>query len=111
MKRIAAEKTLPFEPLVPNAETVEAMKAARRGGVVTAGKPSDFLAPARDIGRVGHGGDEIGRPLAAAAPVVIVWGMSCVTVVAVAGVVGWLASRLRPNAPPPMSGRTLAVAD
>ena len=28
MTRIAAEKALPFEPLVPNAETIEAMKAA-----------------------------------------------------------------------------------
>ena len=44
LKRVAAEKALPFEPLVPNAETVEAMKAARRGDVVTAGKPSDLLA-------------------------------------------------------------------
>ena len=43
-KRIAAEKALPFEPLVPNSETVEAMKAARRGDVVTAGKPSDLLS-------------------------------------------------------------------
>jgi DNA-damage-inducible protein J len=25
LKRVAAEKALPFEPLVPNAETVEAM--------------------------------------------------------------------------------------
>ena len=40
----AAEKALPFEPLVPNAETVEAMKAARRGDVVTADKPADPLA-------------------------------------------------------------------
>ena len=31
MVRIAAEKRLPFEPLVPNAETVAAMEAARRG--------------------------------------------------------------------------------
>jgi DNA-damage-inducible protein J len=31
MVRIAKDKALPFEPLVPNAETVEAMKAARRG--------------------------------------------------------------------------------
>ncbi len=31
MVRIAHEKSLPFEPLVPNAETIEAMKAARRG--------------------------------------------------------------------------------
>jgi DNA-damage-inducible protein J len=32
--RVAAEKVLPFEPLNPNAETVAAMKAARRGDVV-----------------------------------------------------------------------------
>ena len=44
LKRVAAEKALPFEPLVPNAETVEAMKAARRGDVVTAGKPPRLLA-------------------------------------------------------------------
>jgi DNA-damage-inducible protein J len=41
--RVAAEKALPFEPLVPNAETVEAMKAARRGELVTAGKPEKLL--------------------------------------------------------------------
>lgn len=44
LKRVAAEKALPFEPLVPNAETIEAMKAARRGDLVTAGKPADLLA-------------------------------------------------------------------
>ena len=44
LKRVAAEKALPFEPLVPNAETVEAMKAARRGDLVTAGKPKNLLA-------------------------------------------------------------------
>jgi len=33
MTRIAREKALPFEPLVPNAETIEAMKEARRGGL------------------------------------------------------------------------------
>lgn len=31
MIRIAKEKKLPFEPLVPNEETIEAMRAARRG--------------------------------------------------------------------------------
>jgi len=31
LTRIAKEKALPFEPLVPNAETIEAMKEARRG--------------------------------------------------------------------------------
>lgn len=44
LRRIAVEKALPFEPLVPNAETVEAMKAARRGDVVTVGKPDKLLA-------------------------------------------------------------------
>ena len=43
LKRVAAEKALPFEPLVPNAETVEAMKAARRGDLVTAGAPNNLL--------------------------------------------------------------------
>lgn len=33
LTRIAREKALPFEPLVPNAETIEAMKAARRGNL------------------------------------------------------------------------------
>ncbi len=41
--RVAAEKQLPFEPLVPNAETVEAMKAARRGEMVKVGKPGKLL--------------------------------------------------------------------
>jgi DNA-damage-inducible protein J len=44
LKRVAAEKSLPFEPLVPNVETVEAMKAARLGDLVTAGGPEDLLA-------------------------------------------------------------------
>jgi DNA-damage-inducible protein J len=44
MVRIAKEKALPFEPLVPNAETIEAMKAARRGEVVTAGSPDKLVA-------------------------------------------------------------------
>lgn len=33
LTRIAAEKALPFEPLVPNAQTIEAMMQARRGGL------------------------------------------------------------------------------
>jgi DNA-damage-inducible protein J len=43
MVRIAKDKALPFEPLVPNAETVEAMKAARRGELVTVGSPADLF--------------------------------------------------------------------
>jgi DNA-damage-inducible protein J len=31
MVRIAKERALPFEPLVPNKETIAAMKEARRG--------------------------------------------------------------------------------
>ena len=44
MVRIAAEKRLPFEPLVPNAETIEAMKAARRGDLIQAGSVDDLMA-------------------------------------------------------------------
>jgi len=43
LMRVAAEKRLPFEPPVPNAETVEAMKAARRGELTKAGKPDKLL--------------------------------------------------------------------
>ena len=44
MVRIATEKRLPFEPLVPNAETIEAMRAARRGDVITVGSVEDLMA-------------------------------------------------------------------
>ena len=36
LKRVVAEKALPLEPLIPNAETIEAIKAARRGELTTA---------------------------------------------------------------------------
>jgi len=35
LTRVAREKALPFEPLIPNAETIEAMKEARRGNLPT----------------------------------------------------------------------------
>ena len=41
--RVAAEKTLPFEPLKPNKVTVAAMKSARRGQLARAGKPDKLL--------------------------------------------------------------------
>lgn len=44
MMRIAAEEALPFEPLVPNAETIKAMKAARRGDLVSIGTIDDLMA-------------------------------------------------------------------
>ncbi len=43
MVRIANEKALPFEPLVPNEETIEAMKAARRGELETVGSPEELM--------------------------------------------------------------------
>ena len=42
--RIAKEKALPFEPLVPNDDTIAAMKAARRGELVTAGDANALLS-------------------------------------------------------------------
>ncbi len=44
MMRIAKDKALPFEPLVPNAETIEAIKAARRGELATVGSTDELLA-------------------------------------------------------------------
>ncbi len=44
MVRIATERALPFEPLIPNAKTIAAMKAARRGELAMAGKPGKLLA-------------------------------------------------------------------
>ena len=33
LTRVAREKALPFEPLIPNEKTILAMKQARRGGL------------------------------------------------------------------------------
>jgi DNA-damage-inducible protein J len=44
MVRIAKDKALPFAPLVPNEETIEAIKAARRGELVSAGAPDKLVA-------------------------------------------------------------------
>lgn len=41
--RVAREKALPFEPLTPNAETIAAMKAARRGEITAVGNVDDLL--------------------------------------------------------------------
>jgi DNA-damage-inducible protein J len=43
MMRIAKDKALPFEPLVPNPETVEAMLAARRGELIHVGSVDNLL--------------------------------------------------------------------
>ncbi len=44
LTRIAREKALPFEPLIPNAETIAAMKAARRGDLITISSVDNLLA-------------------------------------------------------------------
>ena len=44
MVRIAVEKRLPFDPLVPDEETIEAMKAARRGDLVEVGGVDELMA-------------------------------------------------------------------
>jgi DNA-damage-inducible protein J len=43
LTRVAREKALPFEPLVPNEETIEAMKEARRGGLKSAGSVDELM--------------------------------------------------------------------
>lgn len=43
LTRIAHEKALPFEPLVPNATTIEAMKEARRGSLKSFATVEDLM--------------------------------------------------------------------
>ena len=44
LTRVAREKALPFEPLVPNIETIEAMKEARRGKLPSFDTVDDLMA-------------------------------------------------------------------
>ena len=46
LTRVAHDKTLPFEPLTPNATTIKAMKDARAGEVT---KTPDFAALFADL--------------------------------------------------------------
>lgn len=48
MTRIATEKALPFDPLVPNAETIEAIKAARRGELISIGSVGELFSDVDD---------------------------------------------------------------
>jgi DNA-damage-inducible protein J len=50
LTKIAQEKALPFEPLVPNMETIEAMKTARRGDI-TEVDSVDALLPSLNADR------------------------------------------------------------
>ena len=44
MTRIAREKALPFEPLVPNETTIAAMREARAGNLPRADSVDDLMA-------------------------------------------------------------------
>jgi DNA-damage-inducible protein J len=44
LTRIAQDHALPFDPLIPNADTVEAMLEARRGGLPSFNSVEDLMA-------------------------------------------------------------------
>ena len=43
MVRVARDKALPFEPLVPNDKTIAAIKAARRGELTKVGRADSLI--------------------------------------------------------------------
>jgi len=43
LTRVAAEKSLPFEPLVPNAKTIAAMREARERQLMSFGSTKDLM--------------------------------------------------------------------
>jgi DNA-damage-inducible protein J len=43
LTRIAHDHALPFDPLIPNPETIEAMQEARRGNLSSAASVEQFL--------------------------------------------------------------------
>ena len=43
LTRVAIEKTLPFEPLIPNKETIQAMREARSGKLDGFDSVDDFM--------------------------------------------------------------------
>jgi DNA-damage-inducible protein J len=44
MIRVAHDKAMPFEPLIPNAETIAAMEESRRGELIRVGTIADLMA-------------------------------------------------------------------
>lgn len=48
MIRIANDRALPFEPLIPNEETIDAMRSAQQGELTFAGSPENLLASLND---------------------------------------------------------------
>jgi DNA-damage-inducible protein J len=43
LMRVAAEKALPFEPLIPNPKTIEAMEELRQGGLKSYNSIEDLI--------------------------------------------------------------------
>ncbi|MEI7694438.1 MAG: type II toxin-antitoxin system RelB/DinJ family antitoxin [Chlorobium sp.] len=43
LMRVAAEKALPFEPLIPNAETIEAIMESQRGDLIAVGSREELF--------------------------------------------------------------------
>lgn len=48
LTRVAREGALPFEPFRPNAETIEAMEEARRGGLTSFASVEALMADLRE---------------------------------------------------------------
>nr|VFJ65696.1 MAG: DNA-damage-inducible protein J [Candidatus Kentron sp. DK] len=44
MIRIANDRALPFEPLIPNGETIDAMRSTQQGELIFVGSPENLLA-------------------------------------------------------------------
>ncbi len=44
MIRVAQDKAMPFEPLIPNAETIAAMEQSMRGELIHVGTVADLMA-------------------------------------------------------------------
>ena len=44
LTRVAREHALPFDPLIPNAETIAAMREARRGGLASFATVEELMA-------------------------------------------------------------------
>jgi len=44
LTKVASEKALPFEPLIPNKETISAMLETRKGGLASAATVDGMLA-------------------------------------------------------------------
>ncbi len=44
LTRVVIEKTLPFEPLIPDKETIQAMRVARKGKLDTFDSVDDLMA-------------------------------------------------------------------